>query len=169
MSSPLATAIAGIQQASEADPANAAVLVRAVGGSVTHTEQEFRTGKHRVRLDQPAGFTGEDKAPGPVEYALISLASCQVASAHFWGAKLGIEVDEVEVEAEADVDLRGFLGFDESVRSGFTGVRLNVTIKGPESAERYEELQAAVEAHCPVLDLFANPTPVTTTLAQPVG
>jgi hypothetical protein len=40
-------------------------------------------------------------------------------------------------------------------------VRLDIAITGPESAERYEELKAAVDAHCPVLDLFANPTPVS--------
>ena len=36
---------------------------------------------------------------------------------------------------------------------------------GPESAERYRELADAVDAHCPVLDLFSNPTPVERRLA----
>ena len=44
-------------------------------------------------------------------------------------------------------------------------VPLKVTVTGPESPERYEELAAAVDEHCPVLDLFANPVPVTRTLA----
>jgi hypothetical protein len=39
-----------------------------------------------------------------------------------------------------------------------------VTVAGPESAERYAELAAAVDAHCPVLDLFQNPVPVSRAL-----
>jgi putative redox protein len=43
-------------------------------------------------------------------------------------------------------------------------VRVAVTVAGPESQERYAELAAAVEQHCPVLDLFQNPVPVTRSL-----
>ena len=55
---------------------------------------------------------------------------------------------------------------DESVRAGFTDVRLVVELEGPESQERYEALRAAVDEHCPVLDLFANATPVTTSVRK---
>jgi putative redox protein len=47
-------------------------------------------------------------------------------------------------------------------------VRVEVTVAGPESAERYAELAAAVDEHCPVLDLFKNPVPVTRTIATEV-
>jgi hypothetical protein len=45
-------------------------------------------------------------------------------------------------------------------------VRLDVTITGPETDARYRELRAAVDAHCPVLDLFANATPVSVSVAK---
>jgi putative redox protein len=45
-------------------------------------------------------------------------------------------------------------------------VRLAVTVTGPESDERYAELAAAVDEHCPVLDLFTNPVPVSRTIAS---
>jgi len=51
-------------------------------------------------------------------------------------------------------------GIDERIRAGFNAVRINVSLSGPEHAARYEELAAAVDAHCPVLDLFRNPVPV---------
>jgi uncharacterized OsmC-like protein len=59
-----------------------------------------------------------------------------------------------------DVDLRGFFGIDETIRPGFTRIRLFVTLRGPESDERYEQLVDAVNAHCPVLDIVANPVPI---------
>jgi hypothetical protein len=37
-------------------------------------------------------------------------------------------------------------------------------VAGPESEARYAELAAAVDEHCPVLDLFKNPVPVSRTL-----
>lgn len=39
-----------------------------------------------------------------------------------------------------------------------------ITVGGPEAPERYRELQEAVDAHCPVLDLTRNATPVTTSV-----
>jgi putative redox protein len=50
------------------------------------------------------------------------------------------------------------------VRPGFSAVRVQVGITGPETAERYQELAAAVDEHCPVLDLFRNPVPVERTI-----
>ena len=34
----------------------------------------------------------------------------------------------------------------------------------PETAQRYQELAAVVDKHCPVLDLFRNPVPVDRTI-----
>ena len=55
----------------------------------------------------------------------------------------------------------GFYGVDDGVRAGLSAVRVEVTVAGPESEERYAELAAAVDEHCPVLDLFQNPVPVS--------
>ena len=61
--------------------------------------------------------------------------------------------------------MRGFFGLaesDDGVRAGFQEVRVVVRVSGPETPERYRELQDAVDAHCPVLDLTRSPTPVVT-------
>jgi uncharacterized OsmC-like protein len=100
-----------------------------------------------------------------VELALASLGSCQAITYRFWAAKLGIQLDGLEVSAEGDLDLHGFFGLDDQRRAGFSQVRLDITPIGPEPAERYRELADAVDAHCPVLDLFVNPTVVERRLA----
>lgn len=157
------------RSAVEADPANAQAQVHAQGHLVGPTEVELRTGRHTITVDEPAALGGEDRAASPVNVALVALASCQAITYRFWAEQLGIELDDVEVTVDADLDLRGFFGLDDTVRSGFGDVRVKVTPKGPETAERYEELARAVDEHCPVLDLFANATPVNTTLAVPAG
>jgi hypothetical protein len=62
----------------------------------------------------------------------------------------------VEIGIDGDIDLRGFLGIDDRIRAGFNAVRIRVNLNGPEPSARYEELAAAVDAHCPILDLFRN-------------
>ena len=66
----------------------------------------------------------------------------------------------MNIDIDGDIDLRGFLGIDDRIRAGFSTVRIRVSLGGPEPAARYEELAAAVDAHCPILDLFRNPVPV---------
>jgi uncharacterized OsmC-like protein len=151
----------------EQDTARARATFRVEGGLVGLTEVDLTARGHAVKVDEPPVLGGEDLGANPVEHALISLASCQAITYRFWAAKLGVELEGIEVEAEGDLDTRGFFGFDESVRPGFTAVRVSVTPLGPESAERYRELAAAVDEHCPVLDLFRNATPVETRIAVP--
>ena len=151
-----------------ADAANAQVVFRASATAHDAVASTVRLGAYRVEVDEPPPLGGEGKAPNPVEYYLASLLSCQVVAWRIWAEKLGIVVDEITAHAEGDLDVRGFFGFDpdsgESVRPGFKEVRLMVNVTGPETPERYRELQEAVDAHCPILDLTRNATPVTTSV-----
>jgi uncharacterized OsmC-like protein len=162
----LGTLIAETRKAVDDDPANAQAQFAAQGTLVGVTEVDIRTGEHSFKVDEPAALGGADAAANPVQYALASLGSCQAITYQFWAEQLGIGFDSLSVRVEGDLDIRGFLGFDDGVRPGLSAVRVEVTVTGPESPERYEELAAAVDQHCPVLDLFANPVPVTRTLAS---
>jgi uncharacterized OsmC-like protein len=163
----LADVIEGTRQAVTADAANAAakfsVRNELVQGTATAVQVSVRD--HRFAVDEPAVLGGTDTAANPVEYALAALGSCQVITYQFWAAKLDIPLSSVTVTVEGDLDLHGFFGFADAVRPGFTDVRVRVELDGPASAERYAELSRQVDEHCPVLDLFRNPTPTTTTLA----
>lgn len=152
---------AGVAQ----DPKNAQVVFRASATGHDAVASTITAGKHSFSADEPPALGGENTAPNPVEYYLGSLLSCHVVTYRVWAAELGIALDDVTAKAEGDLDVRGFFGFDESVRPGFQEVRVVVTLTGPEPRERYEELHAKVEKHCPVLDLTRNPTPVKTVLA----
>lgn len=145
---------------------NALVVFRADGEGVRQVATDIRIGDHRLTIDEPPALGGENTNPNPVEAVLAGLLSCQVVTYRFWAAKLGIPFDSIRVETEGDLDVRGFFGFDDAVRPGFGEVRLKVTLQGPAGEKRYRELQEAVDRHCPVLDLFSNPTSVVTTLTS---
>jgi putative redox protein len=157
--------IADTRKAVADDPANAQALFSAQGTLVGVTEVDVRAGAHTFKVDEPPALGGADVAANPVQYALASLGSCQAITYRFWAAQLGISFDKLTVRVEGDLDIRGFFGFDSTVRPGFIAVRVEVSVTGPESEERYAELAAAVDEHCPVLDLFKNPVPVTRAIA----
>lgn len=149
-----------------ADPANAKLTYSTRGTAVGSVATEIASGKHRFTVDEPSALAGDDGAASPVEYALGALIGCQVVVYRLYAQQLGIQVDDIEIEAEGDLDVRGIFGVDETVRPGFSAVRLTAHVTGPESQERYDELLAAVEAHCPVQDLFAHATPVQATISK---
>jgi uncharacterized OsmC-like protein len=160
----LGSVIAAAGDAVAADKTNARVVFRASATAHDAVASTVSLGEYRVEVDEPSALGGESKAPNPVEYYLASLASCQIVTWRIWAEKLGIAVDEITAHAEGDLDVQGFFGIDDTVRAGFNEVRLVIKVTGPETPQRYRELQEAVDAHCPVLDLTRNRTPVTTSV-----
>ena len=154
----------GERIAADSTSANLTFTVRGVAeGSVA---TRITSGKHTFLVDEPDALAGDDAAASPVEYALGALISCQVVVYRLYAHALGIQLDTVEIVAEGDLDVRGLFGIDDTVRSGFGDIRLAVTVTGSETQSRYEELRRAVDAHCPVGDLFANLTPLRSTIVK---
>ena len=161
----IGTVIGATKDAVATDPAAARALFRASGAGGPGVRTELRAGRHTVVIDEPPALTGRDEAPNPVEAALAGLLAYQVVTYRFWVVEPGIPLDDVAVDVEGDLDVRGFFGLDDGVRPGFTGVRIVVRLSGPAADDDYRRLHTAVDEHCPVLDLFRNPTPVATRLA----
>ena len=65
------------------------------------------------------------------------------------------------------MDIRGFLGFDDTVRPGFTAIRVEVTVAGPESTDRYAELAAAVGGGSRDVEVPENRIPARATRIEP--
>ena len=148
------------------DPGAARLTYRVRGAGVGAVGTAVTAGKHTFLVDEPAGLAGDDAAPSPVEVALGALIACQVVVYRLYAQQLEITVDDIAITAEGDLDARGLFGIDRSVRPGFDQVRLDVVLTGPESDQRYEQLKQVVDAACPVLDLFANPTPVVASVRK---
>ena len=113
-----------------------------------------------VDVDEPPLLGGTDRAANPVEYALAALATCQEITYRLHAAALCIPLKDVSVKLECDLDLRGFFRAADGVRPGFKEIRGSVQFDSTASAEELKRLKEVVDAHCPVLDLFSNPTPV---------
>lgn len=145
---------------------NAQLVFSAKGSAQGSVSSVITAGKHTFTVDEPTPLAGDDAAPNPVEYALGALISCQIVVYRLYAHNLGLTIEGIDVSAEGDLDVQGLFGADETVRPGLSAVRVNVEITGPDSDEAYQELQTTVDAHCPVFDIFTNPTPIDVTVTK---
>lgn len=61
----------------------------------------------------------------------------------------GIELESIEIETSGELDLRGFLGLDSSVKPGYDEIEYIVRIKGNGTPEQLRQVHATVMATSP--------------------
>ena len=142
------------------DPKQAAAVFSADSRQVEGLRSEARIRQFAVTIDEPPSLSGTDAGPNPVELVLAALAACQEITYRAYATALGVPLDSVSVSLKGDLDLRGFFAVGDDARPGFTRVRGTVTLKSPAPPEDLAKLKAVVDAHCPVLDILKNTTPV---------
>ena len=105
----------------------------------------------RLATDMPPAMGGGAGGPNPGWLMRGAIASCTATVIAMRAAKLGIELQDLEVTVETDSDLRGILGLDESVSAGHRAIRMSVKISSPSaSPQALRELVEWAEAHSPV-------------------
>jgi len=117
-----------------------------------------------IVIDEPPAFGGTDRGPNPAELLLVALGACQELTLAMLAEQLGLEIESIDVEVYGELDLRGFLGIDPTVRPGFQRIEVDIHITSPEPEERLRELLARAEQLCPVSDMLRHPVPIETHL-----
>jgi uncharacterized OsmC-like protein len=137
-------------------PGDAVHTVAVPGDDYPLDSVEIAVGTHR-------GVGGLHDAPNPGELLCATLAACQDSTVRMVANLLGVRLTSVSVEVCGDVDLRGTLAVDPSVRVGFEAMRsrtrLGVTPGTP--ARTVALLLAAAERSCVVLDTLRGGVTVT--------
>ena len=158
---PIREAVDAIRRRVADDPARAVIHLRADATMGAGTRVELRVGGFELAADEPPSVGGTGTAPNPVQMALAALGSCQAITYRYWAAELGLQLDAVNVSLEANFDTGAFFGFPGAAGPvSPSSVHCAVTLEGPEPPERYKELVAVVDEHCPILDLFTRSVPV---------
>lgn len=140
-----------------------------VGQGTAKTTARLRTGLECEVTDGPwtmhVGMTekygGSGAHPNPGSYGRAALASCLTIGYAMWAARLGIHLDRLEVEVQADYDVRGELGAAEDVRPGYQSIRYIVTVESPASEAEILRLLDTGDRVSSWLDDIANPVPVS--------
>lgn len=160
MGNPLKSVIAEAQARFKADPASAQATFASSSSLQSGLRSEARMRQHSIITDEPENLGGTDAGPNPVELILAALGTCQEITYRAYAAAMDIPLDHVSVKLEGQIDLRGFFGVDDAVRPGYRHIRGTVTLESDASETQLQQLRAAVDAHCPVLDILSQPVPV---------
>jgi uncharacterized OsmC-like protein len=110
----------------------------------------------RFDADHPELFAAEDAGPTPVEFVLHALASCITAGIASVAANRGIRLDSVTSTIEGDMDLRGILGIDPTVRNGYSGLRLAFHVEGDADPDELRAIVAQSAKRSAVYDVVTG-------------
>ncbi|MGY1602175.1 OsmC family protein [Geodermatophilus sp. SYSU D00815] len=130
-------------------------------------EDTSRTEPFTFDADHPAVLVGTNRGPTPVEFLLHAVAACLTAGLANIASARGIDLTRVESSVEGDIDLLGILGLDESVRNGYSQIRVHVTVEGDASPEQLAELVEQSRRRSAVFDVLRNGTDVRVDVTTP--
>jgi len=110
----------------------------------------------RIHVDEPLELCGTNQHANPQETLLAALNACMVVGYVACCAIEGIELDELRIDTEGDIDLRGFLGIDPTVKPGYDQLAYTVRLKGSGTPEQFARIHRTVMATSPNYFNLAN-------------
>jgi uncharacterized OsmC-like protein len=141
-----------------ADPLHCEVTSDVAGGWT------WRSGAHPA-----VGGVGDVPCSG--DLLLAALVACQETTLRMVAANMGLELEHLEVVAEAPWDPRGTLAMGKEFPVGIRTItcRTTVTVAGDAGGERAERLLRSAERYCVVLDTLRTGVDVDATIEVRAG
>lgn len=109
-----------------------------------------------VDADQPEFLAGKNSAPNSVEYYLHALTSCLTTTLSYHASVQGIELNEVNVSAEGDMNVRGYFGISDEINRGYERIRVNMQVNSPADVDTLTTLAM----YSPVFEMVSRGVPV---------
>jgi uncharacterized OsmC-like protein len=107
-----------------------------------------------VAMGEKSGGTGA--GPGPGVLGRGALGTCLALGYAMWAARLGVTLDSLSVEVEADFDSRGELGISDEVPPGYTQVRYTVTVASRAPEADVQRVLDTADKYSPYRDVFTR-------------
>ncbi|MFZ5893646.1 MAG: OsmC family protein [Myxococcota bacterium] len=126
---------------------------------VAHVERSYgiacdvRHADRTLRVDLPRSAGGGSTGPHPGQLLRASIGACLVMGCTQWAQRLGIALDDIQLEIAASYDERGQLGIDDSVPIGWQRLELDLVIT---SAAAEADVQRVVDAARRSSPMLAN-------------
>ena len=126
---------------------------------------EVTEGPYTLTVGMTEKYGGNNAGPNPGVLGRAALASCLTIGLSMWAARLGVPISALEVEVQADYDVRGELGVEESVRPGYRAMRYHVTVESSAPEAQVRHLLDIGIRTSSWLDNLANAIPLSGTVA----
>lgn len=120
-----------------------------------------------VLVGEPPALLGDDSAPNPSEMALAALGSCVSVGLLANATHEGVTLSKISVEMEGDIDISAVWGVGdvpESKRTGFSEVRIHVTLVGDTDRATLQKIHDNAIRWSPVVGTFTHEVSVTSEL-----
>jgi uncharacterized OsmC-like protein len=144
-----------------AKPESAVVTIKASSKVAGITGARPTTmGSHTMITDSAPGLAGHSLGPTAPEMLLGALASCLVHTYLIHATLMNIPLDDVAVEISGWMDYKPVIGMPDTGRPIMNDIHYKAHIESSATAASIEQLHAAVEATCPVLNTVRYPVNV---------
>jgi uncharacterized OsmC-like protein len=107
-----------------------------------------------LQLDEIVEDGGSNSGPNPMQYFIACLAGCQNEQAQVVAEELSLKIGQIDIKAEIDLDLSGFMGMSDHSNGSYKSVRLNAKVHGEVTDAEVKTMGQKVDARCPILALL---------------
>ena len=104
-------------------------------------------------IDEPEARGGTNMGPSPTETAIAALVGCTNVIGNKVAHKLGLDISNLQVSAEADFDRRG-VTLTEEIDVPFPRILLRIELDTNASQAEIDNMAAEVAKYCPVAKVF---------------
>ena len=119
-------------------------------------ECEIEEGSWKLTAGMSVKFGGSNAGPNPGILGRGALGSCLAIGYAMWAARLGVPIESLDVEVEADYDGRGEFGVSDDVPPGYTQVRYRVTVASPAPEADVRNMIDTADRYSPYRDVYAR-------------
>ena len=102
-----------------------------------------------IDIDEPRELGGSNSFANPQDHLIAALNACMMVGYVAQCAVRGITLENLAIETDGEIDLRGFLGIDPAVPQGYENLSYTVRIKGNGTKQQFAEVHKAVMATSP--------------------
>jgi uncharacterized OsmC-like protein len=117
---------------------------------------QMQEGNWKFTADMPEQIGGNGAGPTPGVYGRAALGSCLAIGYMMKAAQLGVPINSLEVEVQADYDDGALLGTSQNTPPGYLDVRYSVTVDSDASQEEIMRVLDEADKHSPYLDVFSR-------------
>lgn len=129
------------------------VTYRATAQCPTHARTEIPIRDLTLTIDEPIERGGTNLGASPTETAMASLIACTNVIGHKNAARLGVDLGEVTIDAQAQFDRRGVL-MEEEIDVPFPAISLTVNCTTQASQEELHKVGQETAKYCAISKLF---------------
>jgi uncharacterized OsmC-like protein len=124
----------------------------------------IEVGQKLVEAQAHTGVGGPGTAACSGDLLLGALAACAQLTCQLVATAMGIPFEEIRVEVDGEMDLRGTLGVSKDVPVGFQDIHARFDIRAPEAtSEQLALLKEKTEQYCVVLQTLKQPPAIRST------